>query len=111
MANPYSHRGNSKPNEFVGLLLLLGLVVPHALWLVRGYEDVQDWEGSIWAFFTAIVLFQTFKVPDKNFLFRCLNFVFTKLHMPPGKIWPLIYSGAFILIGLYYLGRQFGIAI
>jgi hypothetical protein len=96
----------SRPGVVIGVLLLAVLVVPHIVWLFRGYNSAPDWELSLWGFYTSGLLIVSYKFESQSFLFRGILNLFRKLHTPTGAYFALVYAAAFFLIAVYFLVRE-----
>ena len=105
MSEPSHSGSNRDPGIPIGVLLTAILVAPQIYWLIKGYSNVHDWELALWGFNVAVVLAVSYFYERSNFLFRGIVGLFRKVHVPRGAGWVLVYSGLFIVIGIYYLLR------
>ncbi len=93
----------NKPGVTLGWILLALAVVPQAVWLVRGYDQVHDIELAIWGFYLSGLLWASYKYESRSFLFRGIMRLFRNVHVPRGAWLAPVYSVAFALLGARYV--------
>ena len=90
-------------NTLIGFILCAVIFVPQIIWLYIGYENVTSVQEAFYAICIALIVGFAYFYRDNNFLFRALHWISKNLMVPNHEIMLLLFSGAFLLIGVYKL--------